>query len=599
MLQCYNSYSPNAMSMTQFEEYVANTLFYPEKLCKSLSNDFMQFDSPNNIWKHQKSMPCYPFLNEIRYELTNDAISLFKFSPSNSKNRISVTRISVDSNIQIRLLNQRFEVIYTTIDKNCTLIIDENDEIGPYYIEFISPVTENQIYIQYRTYDRFNDGSYGIDKNNLTANMTQILYKPNVSATYSISAIITQSNIEDMLSDNVDITVYEASSGCRIKSMMNYENRNTAYVCYFEANEYYIIDIKVENEDASITIHINNNYDQKVSNITGYTIFEQDGVNLQGITQLDFKGYGNYTISLDYIPQPFTISFKSFQVKLIKRSNEGIVEMYSGNISTYSKSIITTGDIKDGDVIDVLYDNPCIDGKVLIEVGRYNQIDNIFSLTPDKNGADVSLMGTEVTLNNGQRESKMCTVGFTRCLFPGINAPSLQRGDYYWFSDNDNIASVSAYGTVQTKRSGTVGIYCVYKYDYKYYGEINITVNSDLNTSVVNLSYGLDCRMNGITSGTEVTSGKGNIIPISQYNADVILSVHQNCTRLICIGSDSPNSYLQDFLWQSSDESKIYVSLYGTITGISPTDEDNYVTITGVYKYNPRYKIQLKMYCYE
>lgn len=599
ILEYYNLHSNNDMTIVQFEEQVANILFCPEKLCDVLRDDFTQFDDTNNIWLHKKVMPCYVYRDKVNYKLSDGAISLFQFAISSSKNKVGITKISVDSDIQIRLLNQKLEVIYSTIDKNCTLVIDENDSIEQYYIEFISPIAQNQINIQYQTYDKFADGSYKIEQDKLSSNVAQILYKPKVTTIYTISSLMSELTTGDIVNGEVDITVYQASSGRTIASVMNYANRTTSYAFYLNANDYYIVNIEVKNTNVLPLIHIDNYYDQDVTFITNYTIFEQEGMNLKGITQLHFKGYGKYNIALDYRPEPFTVSFETFQVKLMKQSYNGLVEIYTGNISTYSKSIITRCDLKNDDIIYVLYDNPCAAGKILIEAARYNHMDKVFSITPDKNDADINLMGTEVKLNNGQRESAVCTTGFTRCLFPDMSAPSLLRENYYWFSDNDNIVSVSQFGTIQAKCLGVARIYCVYKYDYEYFGEICITVHNDSNTNIVDLSYGLDCRGNASPSGTEVISGKGEIIPVNQYNSDTILSVHQNHTRLICIGTDSPASYLQDFLWKSSDDSKVSVTSFGTIIGMNPTDEDDYVVITGIYKYNLRYRVQLKICCYE
>ena len=599
ILSYYNSRVKDEMTMAQFEEYVANILFYPEKLCNILCDDFTYFDSINNIWQYHKSLPCYAYRNNIKYELTDDAISLFQLTVSNLKNKVGITSISVDSEVEIRLLNQNFEVIYRAVEKNFTLIVDENESIKDYYIEFVSTSAENRIQIQYQTYNKFDNGSYEIDKDSLNSDVTQILYQPKQTGIYTVSSILSLSNCDDKMSKKADITVYQLGSGDVVPSMMDYENRDTSYVYYLDANYYYILNIRVKLENASVTIHIDSDYDKNVSNITSYTIFEQNGIDLKGITQLHFKGYGNYNISLDYIPEPFTASFDMFQVKLIKYSDNDIVEIYTGNITTFSKSIITRCDLKDNDIVFALYDHPDMVGKILIETVRYDYIDNVFSLVPDKRDVDINLVGTEVKLNDGQRESAICTVGFTRCLFPHINAPTLLRENYYWFSDNEDIASVSGFGTVQAKRSGIVNIYCVYKYNFEYFGVITITVNQDSNHSLVDLSYGLDCRANGVSAGTEVTSGKGERIPIDQYSVETVFSIHRNHTRLICIGSDSPTSYLQDFLWESSDSSKVYVSSYGTIMGINPTDGDNYVTITGIYKYNSRYRIQLKIYCYE
>ena len=92
-----------------------------------------------------------------------------------------------------------------------------------------------------------------------------------------------------------------------------------------------------------------------------------------------------------------------------------------------------------------------------------NFIINNFGITPDPIG--VSPVGTEVTQNDGEREGTTLSVGYTRCLYLDGDAPSQSRLDYTFTSSNTNIATVSAYGTVEAKSVGTVVITCTYKKD--------------------------------------------------------------------------------------------------------------------------------------
>ena len=98
----------------------------------------------------------------------------------------------------------------------------------------------------------------------------------------------------------------------------------------------------------------------------------------------------------------------------------------------------------------------------------------------------------------------------------------------------------------------------------------------------------MDVRIGGTVSGTEVTSGLGEQISVSN-SPDV--TVHINKTRLICLGGDSPTTSIQDFIWESSNTNIATVSIYGTITGRTVGD----VTITGVYKYNSYYRVVINL----
>ena len=76
---------------------------------------------------------------------------------------------------------------------------------------------------------------------------------------------------------------------------------------------------------------------------------------------------------------------------------------------------------------------------------------------------NVNPVGTEVTSNGGKRGDTTMSVGYTRCLYLGGDAPSQSRLDYTFTSSDESIATVSAYGTVTAKAPGTVVITCVNK----------------------------------------------------------------------------------------------------------------------------------------
>ncbi|OLA10820.1 MAG: hypothetical protein BHW12_01055 [Coprobacillus sp. 28_7] len=96
----------------------------------------------------------------------------------------------------------------------------------------------------------------------------------------------------------------------------------------------------------------------------------------------------------------------------------------------------------------------------------------------------------------------------------------------------------------------------------------------------------MDVRVDGTISGTEVTSGSGSIIEVS---SSTYVTIHLGNTRLICLGSDSPSSSIQDFEWSSGDTSIATVSSFGTINAL----EVGSVVIYGKYKYNQNYRVRI------
>ena len=110
------------------------------------------------------------------------------------------------------------------------------------------------------------------------------------------------------------------------------------------------------------------------------------------------------------------------------------------------------------------------------------------------------------------------------------------------------------------------------------------------------MNFGLDCRITGVASGTYITECGGQVVPIDEYSDDDIFMLTAGYTRLICLGDDSPNPFLQNFDWQSSDNNIAIVSSFGTI--ITKENITGEVTITGTYRYNTRFIVKINLLVY-
>lgn len=97
-----------------------------------------------------------------------------------------------------------------------------------------------------------------------------------------------------------------------------------------------------------------------------------------------------------------------------------------------------------------------------------------YDLVVDPKGAGT--VGTEVTNHSGAYGDPTMSVGYTRCIYLGGNAPSQSRLDYTFTSSDESIATVSIYGTVVAKGAGTVVITCVNKKNPSKVSKIVITV---------------------------------------------------------------------------------------------------------------------------
>ena len=97
-----------------------------------------------------------------------------------------------------------------------------------------------------------------------------------------------------------------------------------------------------------------------------------------------------------------------------------------------------------------------------------------FDIVADPDGA--ATLGTEVTLNDGEKGGTTLHVGYTRCLYLDGNAPSQSRLDYTFTSSNSSVATVSEYGTVTAKGVGVVEITCVLKSNPSKVSKIILTI---------------------------------------------------------------------------------------------------------------------------
>lgn len=82
----------------------------------------------------------------------------------------------------------------------------------------------------------------------------------------------------------------------------------------------------------------------------------------------------------------------------------------------------------------------------------------------------------------------------TRNAYLGEDAPDRSsRLNYYWYSLDENIAKVSAYGTITGVGVGTTTIQAVYKTDPSKVAELEITVISyTIQEEPTYIQYGMD-----------------------------------------------------------------------------------------------------------
>ena len=169
--------------------------------------------------------------------------------------------------------------------------------------------------------------------------------------------------------------------------------------------------------------------------------------------------------------------------------------------------------------------------------------------------------GTEVTINGGIRRGNRITEGFNRLAY-FENAPSLSRLDYYWYSSNEDLLTVSIYGTIQAlsvMENQEVTIMAVYKYDMSKVFRKTFQVLNDGKIGLQMIEYNVTLQKNGLWS----------VAPDENW----------------------PSPIIQNYNWYTNNDDVAIVNIWGIINAIDSGE----ATIYGDYKYNYRFMIAVNV----
>ena len=184
------------------------------------------------------------------------------------------------------------------------------------------------------------------------------------------------------------------------------------------------------------------------------------------------------------------------------------------------------------------------------------------------------IAGSEVTLNGGSFRGNTITEGFTRHLYlmvENVLEEPISRLEYDWYSSNENVAKVTAYGTVlalNVNADTDVTIYAVQKDEPSRVYRTTFTIKKETETDPILIS----CEMS---------------YSYAQENGNYTLELDF---------SNSPYPMIQYYNWSidvPSQENNISVSMnyFGVIT----SSGIGYVVLTGVYTINPRVTITITL----
>lgn len=530
-------------------------------------------------------------------ELTNDEKFLYKL------NIDCQIQYEIEAESNKKIIINIYKSDYTLLEKGTTIELSSGKylsyicpllERGEYYIEICYSSMEDSGTINYLINPHTSTDDYistddEVDVlTHLHENKNEFIISPSKSGLFLLELfakvdgeyinpngefIIKNSSGEIVQKMNLSEYNHPAESVVNANNIMFYANQWGGYTVYLEVSDlqYDELTLKV-NEVEDFTIYDMDEDDKYISN---------SNIQIGDFAYIyNLERIGTYNITFEYQgTQSDEMLFVLFE------TNEQGEYVYkdSYEINNFNSSIELVEVLTDSkNLLLCVFDSEGL-GNLNIEISK--ELNNEFTIY---GASDPS--ASLIYLTKGSQE--IC--------YLGADAPNpTSRYTYYnWYSTNESVINVSAYGTVTAVGVGEAKVQCVYKYDTSVVATLDFVVISDPldngdNANDIYLNYGFDVRTGGTISGTEVTSGKGAAISVS-YNPYV--SIHVTYTRLICLGSDSPNSSVQSFNWRAyreeDDTGMVNVSQFGTITGVT----SGWVTVEGTYKYNSRYKIKIRIY---
>lgn len=511
--------------------------------------------------------------------------------------------VESEEQINILLYDENMNIIFdqpVSINGGTDESIIRDLEAGMYFlrVDFVDSENQGNLEVTLRSRDN-NVDEVLVDEpkdvlTHLHDNHNEFSFMKNTNGFYKIN--LNGESVDPLIYSSGTITVFDANDNIIEKfDILENEYINLAdsiynsnnMIIYVQAYKTYTIHVDLINTNlTNLEILVTSLDDEKLNTTGGYCDIANVIVG-DNISKLNINQTGEFNLQVEY----YDISDEEIYFVLIKENLNGI-EVLTSYILNNNNYIDQNYLFNENDVLYIGYYNGTGVGTISINMTRFT--DDTFTIITDPN-SNVTV-GSEVYLNSGSYGGVTITQGFTRICYLGNDAPYLQsRTQYYWYSSDETIAKVSAYGTVtatalwaDSDTYKTVTISAVYKDDTSIVGTIDFTIYKSNDTTTKYLEYGMDVRTGGTISGTEVTSNLGE--PISVSNSPEV-TMHTQKTRLICLGEDSPTTSIQDFIWTTSDSSIATVSTFGTITA----HKVGVVTITGVYKYNSNYKVVIEI----
>lgn len=254
------------------------------------------------------------------------------------------------------------------------------------------------------------------------------------------------------------------------------QGQNTIYV-YLPRNGYFYINILMpSNNYKTLNLTVSSIISQEINlfdlNEGENSIFSVLNNNNKGdyVKELNLKQSGKFTISYNYNGSQindmlFVLSKLNYNEQTNKYSLETIISQL---MDVENNAYTNTLNLTDG-IYYIGYFNKKDTGTFNISFNRlvteYNP--NTLVTDPEKNtdcGSQINVYESDIDIYERSYRSTEIVKGFTRIIYFDVNLVNqYSRGDYYWYSSNNSVATVSQHGTVFGETCGNVKIMAVNK----------------------------------------------------------------------------------------------------------------------------------------
>lgn len=418
--------------------------------------------------------------------------------------------------VDIKLFDENFnEILVDDLnDSNSIEHIINQLQVGTYYLEIknsssstnstsIKIVSRTTAYIGVGDNDvllnthNYNEGIYTSNYYYYINNRGVGFYRftltgvkaDGTTVTYPYSSIMIKDHMNEDIIDKYSLTGYsnQAISGY---------NENT-FVAYLNATGYFYVYIDIDTEGLkSLTLNIEPVESETIdlftkSESTNSTMEILDSETTKGdyAKKIILKQAGEFTVNYSYSgSQSNDILFVLGKLNYNSTTQKYTIEtLISQLMDAENDSFTYTLDLTDGTYFVAYFnndDNAAFDvtfNRLVTQYGSSVLIPDPDSMTDG--GSQVEVYEKGLPYYEVSYRGTSIVIGFTRVIYIDYHyVNQYSREDYYWYSSNDSIATVSQHGTVFGKSAGTVKIMAVNKDDPSIVFVKQFTVVQDTKT---------------------------------------------------------------------------------------------------------------------